>query len=239
MRVDIAGGCAVQMQFGLGNLFNKKVTLQESGIVPDVFPEMFDEKTVLRVKYPAWVKSAVDLTSVASFGGTPTRGVGEVTAGQVVTPTQVQDQPVVGWEAEEGMYYTLVMVDPDAPSAVDPKMREWAHWVRVNIPGDNLPCDGKDGGDNLKAYVGSGPPKGTGEHRYVFLLFEQPDGEQDFPENERIPFVASGREKWSVAKFAEANNLGKPIAWNFYKAAYDNYVPELYARLKGELKDDE
>ena len=68
----------MQMQFGLGNLFNKKVTLQESGIVPDVFPEMFDEKTVLRVKYPAWVKSAVDLTSVASFGGTPTRGVGEV-----------------------------------------------------------------------------------------------------------------------------------------------------------------
>jgi len=25
-------------------------------------------------------------------------------------PNQVQDQPVLGWEAEEGMYYTVVMV---------------------------------------------------------------------------------------------------------------------------------
>lgn len=51
--------------------------------------------------------------------------------------------------------------------------REWVHWVRVNIPGDNLPCDGKDGGEDLKAYVGSGPPKDTGLHRYVFLVFKQ------------------------------------------------------------------
>jgi hypothetical protein len=28
--------------------------------------------------------------------------------------------------------------------------------VRVNIPGDNLPCDGEDGGDDLKTYVGAG-----------------------------------------------------------------------------------
>jgi hypothetical protein len=28
--------------------------------------------------------------------------------------------------------------------------------VRVNIPGDNLPCDGEDGGDDLKIYVGAG-----------------------------------------------------------------------------------
>ena len=33
---------------------------------------------------------------------------------------------------------------------------QWVHWVRVNIPGDNLPCDGEDGGDDLKIYVGAG-----------------------------------------------------------------------------------
>ena len=33
---------------------------------------------------------------------------------------------------------------------------QWVHWVRVNIPGDNLPCDGEDGGDDLKTYVGAG-----------------------------------------------------------------------------------
>lgn len=56
---------------------------------------------VLRVKYPAWVKSAVDLKDVSSFGGTPTRGAGELGMGQVITPTQAQTRPVVGWEAEK------------------------------------------------------------------------------------------------------------------------------------------
>eukprot|EP00257_Ricinus_communis_P019229 XP_015578156.1 protein MOTHER of FT and TFL1 [Ricinus communis] len=30
--------------------------------------------------------------------------------------------------------YTLVMVDPDAPSPSDPKWREWLHWIAVDIP---------------------------------------------------------------------------------------------------------
>lgn len=62
----------------------------------------------------------------------------------------------------QGAYYTLILTDPDAPSRAEPKLREWVHWVRVNIPGDNLPCDGEDGGDDLKTYVGSAPPADTG-----------------------------------------------------------------------------
>jgi hypothetical protein len=49
-----------------------------------IIAEPFESKTVLRVKYPAWVKSAVDLTDVSSFGGTPTRGAGEIGMGQVM-----------------------------------------------------------------------------------------------------------------------------------------------------------
>jgi len=135
------------MQFGLGNLFGggnkpstKVVSLEEAGLIPDVFPEKFETTTVLRIKYPAWFKSSVDLKDVSSFGGTPTRGAGEISMGQVITPTQAQVAPVVGWEAEKGAYYTLVLTDPDAPSRASPSLREWVHWVRVNIPVDNLPC---------------------------------------------------------------------------------------------------
>ena len=45
--------------------------------------EEFEVKTALRVKFPAWVKSAVNLKDVSSFGGTPTRGAGEIGMGQV------------------------------------------------------------------------------------------------------------------------------------------------------------
>ena len=78
-------------QFDLGNLFGggnkpppgKQVSLEEAGVVPDIIPEKFATKTTLRVKYPAWVKSAVNLKDVSSFGGTPTRGAGEIGMGQV------------------------------------------------------------------------------------------------------------------------------------------------------------
>ena len=104
---------------------------------------------------------------------TPTPNPGALR--QVITPTQAQSKPVVGWEAEKGAYYTLVLTDPDAPSRAEPKLREWVHWVRVNIPGDNLPCDGEDGGEDLKIYVGAGPPADTGLHRSASPLSADPD----------------------------------------------------------------
>ena len=50
-----------------------------------------------------------------------------------------------------------VFQDPDAPSRRDPKFREWHHWLVGNIPGDKI-----NEGEVLSEYVGSGPPKGTG-----------------------------------------------------------------------------
>jgi phosphatidylethanolamine-binding protein (PEBP) family uncharacterized protein len=62
-----------------------------------------------------------------------------------------------------------VPADPDAPSRADPEFREWRHWLVVNIPG----CD-IDKGEVAAAYIGSGPPEGTGLHRYVFLGKAEP-----------------------------------------------------------------
>lgn len=33
----------------------------------------------------------------------------------------------------QGAKYLLVMVDPDAPSRTDPRMKYWRHWVVSNI----------------------------------------------------------------------------------------------------------
>lgn len=54
--------------------------------------------------------------------------------------------------------------DPDAPSRKEPKYREWRHWVVVNIPGGDV-----SKGEVCAEYVGAGPPKGTGLHRYIIL----------------------------------------------------------------------
>ena len=58
----------------------------------------------------------------------------------------------------------ITTTDPDAPSRVDPSWREWRHWLVGNIPGTEV-----SKGEVLSEYIGAGPPKDTGLHRYIFL----------------------------------------------------------------------
>ncbi|XP_036325215.1 protein D3-like [Rhagoletis pomonella] len=146
--------------------------------------------------------------------------------GVELTPTQVKNQPKVEWKpVSADTYYTLIMTDPDAPSRAKPELREWHHWLVGNIPGNEL---GK--GEVLTEYVGSGAPKDTGLHRYVFLLYKQPK-KLEFNEARLTNKSANGREKFSTKKFAEKYGLGVPVAGNFFQAQYDDYVPELYKQL--------
>ncbi|ALC46812.1 CG17919 [Drosophila busckii] len=174
------------------------------GVVPDVIPEAPNQ--LLKVTYNNGLvaKDGVELT-----------------------PTQVKDQPVVEWTAQPGEYYALIMTDPDAPSRAEPKFREFKHWVVVNIPGNDL-----SKGDVLAGYVGSGPPKDTGLHRYVFLLYKQP-GKLQFDGQRVSNRSRQGRPKFHVAKFAEHHQINELVAGTFYQAQYDDYVPTVHAQLSG------
>ena len=45
-----------------------------------------------------------------------------------------QEEPEISIKGSEATF-TLLMVDPDAPSPHDPKFRNWLHWMVINIPG--------------------------------------------------------------------------------------------------------
>eukprot|EP00731_Ephydatia_muelleri_P020284 Em0013g11a len=143
--------------------------------------------------------------------------------GNVLTPTQVQNQPTVTWSTEPGAKYTVAMTDPDAPSRQNPIRREIKHWLVVDIPG----CDVAKG-TVLAPYRGSGPPQGTGLHRYIFLVYKQ---SSDVKFNEPVLGPSrDGRANWKVQDFAAKHGLGKPVAGNFYQAEYDDYVPILHSK---------
>lgn len=60
-----------------------------------------------------------------------------INEGTIVKPRQVKDPPEVSWRVkDESSLFALCMVDPDAPSRSKPKLREWQHWLVVNIPGN-------------------------------------------------------------------------------------------------------
>ncbi|XP_062562284.1 protein D3-like [Armigeres subalbatus] len=149
----------------------------------------------------------------------------EANLGNELTPTQVKEQPTVSWDAEPGALYTLVLTDPDAPSREKPKMREWKHWVVVNVPESDVAA-----GETVAEYIGSAPPQNSGLHRYVFLVYKQTDGKVQFDEP-KLSNRNPNRGKFRVAEFAEKYHLGSPIAGNFYQAQYDDYVPQVYASL--------
>lgn len=171
-------------------------------MVPDVVPK--GPTSVIEVSYPSGVK---------------------VDNGNTLTPTQVKDIPKVSWAVDSGALYTLCMTDPDAPSRKDPKFREWHHWLVGNIPGTDVAK-----GETLSEYVGSGPPQGTGLHRYVFLVYKQ-DGKITFTEKKLTNKSGDNRGKFSIKSFAVKYKLGDPIAGNLYQAEYDDYVPILYKQL--------
>lgn len=176
--------------------------MEANGVVPDVLDKAPTE--TLEVSYSSGVK---------------------VDNGNTLTPTQVKDIPTVKWTADSGSFYTLCMTDPDAPSRKEPKFREWHHWLVGNIPGNDIAK-----GETLSAYVGSGPPKGTGLHRYVFVVYKQ-SGKLSFDEKRLTNTSGDNRGKFSIKKFAEKYKLGDPIAGNFYQAEWDDYVPILYKQL--------
>ncbi|XP_036054417.1 phosphatidylethanolamine-binding protein 4 [Onychomys torridus] len=82
-------------------------------------------------------------------------------------------QPKVKFPAAlDGSYYVLVMVDPDAPSRADPRMKYWRHWVVFNVKGADMKT-GNIRGSVVTDYDPPTPPPTTGLHRYQFLVFLQ------------------------------------------------------------------
>jgi len=151
-----------------------------------------------------------------------------VTPGKVLTPTQVKNQPILNWAADPNSFYAVLFNDIDVPSREDPKFREAYHWGVVNIPGKNI-----DAGEVLTEFIGSGPGQGTKLHRYVFLVFKQSSGKQQFNEKHISNRAMEGRASHSIAKFAAAHGLGDPVAGTFYLAEWDDYVPKLHEQLSG------
>ncbi|KAI6170767.1 OV-16 antigen [Aphelenchoides bicaudatus] len=124
-----------------------------------------------------------------------------------LTVKEVEKQPKLVWPADPKALYTVAMVDPDALSRLNPKMREWRHWLVVNIPGNQV-----SKGTVISHYEGSEPPKNTGYHRYVLLVYKQ---------SQRVGKVNIGEEdraNFHIQRFAYQHEMGQPIAGNFFYA---------------------
>lgn len=124
--------CIYLTVFGQSSALNASDIMDKEKIIPEVID-----------------KAPKEVAEVSFSSG------GKVHMGDILTPTQgkffryfkasflsfgslVKDPPTVKWTAENGTFYTICMTDPDAPNRVNPKFREWHHWLVGNIPGNDI-----------------------------------------------------------------------------------------------------
>ncbi|KAF1923027.1 PEBP-like protein [Didymella exigua CBS 183.55] len=131
----------------------KSVSLLPSTIIPASFTPSYD----LKVSFPSKTPSNGSLVRVSDVKDTPS-----------VTFSAASD-------SASTQSFTLLLIDPDAPTPDDPKFAYWRHWVVTNIPSNSGSGDVK-GGKTITQYLAPGPKDESGPHRYLFLLFKEPQG---------------------------------------------------------------
>nr|AZL87174.1 flowering locus T-like 3 [Petunia x hybrida] len=114
-------------------------------------------------------------------------------------PSQVVMQPRVEIGGNDlRNFYTLVMVDPDAPSPSNPNLREYLHWLVTDIPATTDATFGNE----VVCYESPRPSMGI--HRFVFVLFRQLGRE--------TVYAPGWRQNFNTRDFAELYNLNLPVA---------------------------
>jgi len=192
-------------------------------VFPDVLPTPFTPYLILHVEYSPDVV---------------------VRKGHILPPAKLQETPRVSWPSPPNKRWTLIMTTPDDPELVpddvvvtksatvipvDPALREKEvlHWMVTNISGSDL-----SSGQVLCNYLPPLPMKHGGGHRYVFILFEQLDGETHFdvfPHSSVKDY--DERKSWNTFKFQEKYGL-KPKGMAFFKATWDKVVSAQYANIE-------
>lgn len=89
-----------------------------------------------------------------------------VYTGNVIKPAEALEYPIVNYEADADSLWTLALTSLDGH--LNDNDKEYVHWLVANIPGNSV-----EKGDTIVEYLQPFPLKGTGYHRYAFVLYKQ------------------------------------------------------------------
>ncbi|XP_072007615.1 large ribosomal subunit protein mL38 [Engystomops pustulosus] len=176
------------------------------GVFKDLFGEaMFVPRVPLRIHY-----------------NTGEDAVMPVYYGNVVTPTEAAAAPMVSFEAEEGSLWTLLLTNPDGHLRETDS--EYVHWLVGNIPGNQVLS-----GDEVCHYFPAFPAKGTGYHRYIYILFKQ-EGRIDFKDELRPnPCHSLKLRTFKTLDFyRKYEDRITPAGLAFFQCAWDDSVTSVF-----------
>ncbi|KAJ0986449.1 hypothetical protein J5N97_004805 [Dioscorea zingiberensis] len=132
-----------------------------------------------------------------------------VVNGTELRPSAIASRPRVDVGGDDFReFYTLVMVDPDAPTPTNPTLREYLHWLVTDIPASTSANFGRE----LICYENPRPISGI--HRMVFVLFRQLGRD--------TVYGPDMRQNFNTREFATQYNLGYPVAAVYFNCQRDS-----------------
>ncbi|CAD6439521.1 50d2df29-4c6d-4642-ad4c-382fac93b2a7 [Sclerotinia trifoliorum] len=189
--------------------------LKKSSIIPDVLDPFIPSCYLIPSYFPS---------SSSSSSSSPKPKT--VKLGNTLLPSQTQSPPSLqifcpGKMVVEGGL-TVILTDPDAPSRGDDSLSEMCHWI-ARVPEVVIELQGVRVWVNASDLVGvvdykaPAPPKGTGKHRYVFVLLEGENAHLKGPEERKhwgFEEPGSGVREW--AEKANLTVLGANFLYEKY-----------------------
>ncbi|XP_055031582.1 large ribosomal subunit protein mL38 isoform X3 [Misgurnus anguillicaudatus] len=177
------------------------------GIYKDLFPmAYFVPRVMLRVAY------GDDSNTVVHYGN-------------CLTPNQATQAPQISFEAEKDSLWTLLLTSPDE-HLMDSE-QEYLHWLVGNIPGNSVMS-----GEDICHYISPFPAKGTGFHRYVFILFKQ-DVPVNFSSHLRPSpcYCLKQRTFRTLDFYREYQDKITPAGLAFFQSQWDESVTNTFHEL--------
>ncbi|KAG7444233.1 PEBP-like protein [Guyanagaster necrorhizus] len=165
----------------------------------------FDPSFLLEVSLPQTTGSAIVLRAGVQLPRNATVGPPSFT--------------LVGHDIGHGPF-VVATVDPDAPTPQNPNISEVRHFLGGNFVSERL-FAGQATLTNTTAAVSDWlqptPPTGSDAHRYIFLVFRQPQGFND----QVLVDATTPRTLFNISEFGAAVGLRNPIAGTFMLVAPD------------------
>ncbi|CAK7214056.1 hypothetical protein SCUCBS95973_002016 [Sporothrix curviconia] len=173
--------------------------------------------------------------------GKPPVVVGADNAGTAVTPLEAKDEPALALAASfarslaPGQKLLAVSLDPDAPFPSFAFLGPILHGLQTDLVVAGA-ADGGSGSSSssgwvpltsptkpIVSYIKPGPPSPSAAHRYVFMVYKQPEGLDTAGVMARMGWAPEGVSRMGRMRF-DANTLtqnlglGEIVAINYFRS---------------------
>ncbi|KAJ5743017.1 hypothetical protein N7533_010119 [Penicillium manginii] len=140
--------------------------------------------------------------------------------GQYLARSAAQSPPNLSFDgADPSKTYLVVSLDIDAPFPSFGALGPILHWIQPGVKvTDSSSLDTRQ--PFVANYIGPAPPPGSSPHRYIFFLYEEPEGfdfKKHAPRNGK-KLGNMSRMRYDLDSWAEQVGLGPVVAFNYFKS---------------------